>query len=79
MLRLLEVVHTLMTLLPYLLDKLLDLHTNNMSLQWLQQQHSRMSHWHHQATGRRHCRPQIIRCSGPLIICGRSDGLVFRV
>ena len=35
---LLAVVHALKTLRPYLLDKPFELHTDNASLQWLQQQ-----------------------------------------
>jgi hypothetical protein len=38
LLELLAVVHALKTLLPYLLDKSFELHTDNASLQWLQQQ-----------------------------------------
>ena len=38
LLELLAVVHALKTLRPYLLDKPFELHTNNASLQWLQQQ-----------------------------------------
>jgi hypothetical protein len=46
MLELLAVVHALKTLRPYLLDKPFDLHTDNASLQWLQQQRHVS---HHQA------------------------------
>ena len=42
-LELLAMVHALKTLRPYLLDKPFELHTNNASLQWLQQQ-SDVSH-----------------------------------
>ena len=38
LLELLAVVHALKTLLPYLRDKPLELHTDNVSLPWLQQQ-----------------------------------------
>ena len=38
LLELLAVVHALKTLRPYLLDKPFELHTDNASLQWLQQQ-----------------------------------------
>ena len=37
MLELLAVVHALKALRPYLLDKPLELHTDNASLQWLLQ------------------------------------------
>jgi len=46
MFELLAVVHALKTLRPYLLDKPFDLHTDNASLQWLQQQRHVS---HHQA------------------------------
>ena len=46
LLELLAVVHALKTLRPYLLDKPFDLHTDNASLQWLQQQRHVS---HHQA------------------------------
>jgi len=46
LLELLAVVHALKALLPYLLDKPLELHTDNASLQWLQQQRHVS---HHQA------------------------------
>ena len=38
LLELLEVVHALKALQPYLLDKPFELHTDNTSLKWLQQQ-----------------------------------------
>ena len=38
LLELLAVVHALKALRPYLLDKPFELHTDNASLQWLQQQ-----------------------------------------
>ena len=46
MLELLAVVHALKSLRPYLLDKPFELHTDNASLQWLQQQRHVS---HHQA------------------------------
>ena len=46
LLELLAVVHALKTLRPYLLDKPFELHTDNASLQWLQQQRHVS---HHQA------------------------------
>ena len=46
LLELLAVVHALKTLRPYLLDKPFELHTDNASLQWLQQQRHLS---HHQA------------------------------
>ena len=38
LLELLAMGHALKTLLPYLLEKPFELHTNNVSLQWLQKQ-----------------------------------------
>ena len=45
-LELLAVVHALLAFQPHLLDKQFDLHTDNTSLQWLQEQHTIS---HHQA------------------------------
>jgi hypothetical protein len=45
-LELLVMVHALKTLRPYLLDKSFELHTDNVSRQWLQQQRHVS---HHQA------------------------------
>ena len=45
LLELLAVVHALHAFWPYLLNKPFDLHTDNTSLQWLQEQHT-ISHHH---------------------------------